>query len=119
MIFLFNKECYRDNLNVKFTKKDNLNILPKAKEKALIKSVQKESKFMCNVECGLECTCFLSILNGKMCELFDQTAKDYLVKDTNQEISMHVKNMHLETFVNSGFSSKTGKTIFNKVLLIQ
>ena len=50
-------------------KKKGVTIIEDLKNKAFIRSLSTSSELMCNVECGFEYNCYLTIYNENNCEL--------------------------------------------------
>ena len=65
------------------TKKKGVTIIEDLKNKAFIRSLPTTSELMCNVECGFEYNCYLTIYNENNCELYSIKAKDYLIQSSN------------------------------------
>jgi len=65
---------------------------------SLILAKQMASSDECNVECSFECTCFIMMFADKICQLFNMTAKDYVVPrpNINPEIVFFYKANYID-----------------------
>ena len=90
-LILFFIACDLNSRSATLKPIDGIDIIVIAKRPLLMKSVKMPSPLMCLVECMLDCQCFMTIFDGKNCELYPKIAKDYFIKSPTMIGKMNYK----------------------------
>lgn len=74
-----------------FHLRDDIEIRPGYEPQCRIESFSEADKLRCITACTLDCLCYMLVHDGSTCSLYDQSAVNYFMLKSSNDLKVYVR----------------------------